>query len=111
MESGGEFAWMSLLQRRADFARKSAAAARTPSIAREFEELAALYNEAMEARHTLPSDAKDEIIRHLQTRAGQFLSEARDLTSRSDSKRADELKYLAGALGAEASRLKNDGTR
>jgi hypothetical protein len=108
MESGGEFQWMSLLQRRADFARKSAAGARTPNIAREFEELAAIYSEAMEARHTLPSDAKDEIVRYLYARANQFLGEARSLTSRSDAARADELKFLAGAFGAEASRLKND---
>lgn len=111
MEQADAFAWLSLLQRRADYARKAAAAARSPDIAHEFEELTALYMEAMEAKHTLPSDAKDEIVRHLQHRAGQFLTDARALTAKSDAKRAEDLKYLAGVFGAEASRLKNDTTR
>jgi predicted kinase len=102
---------MSLLQRRADFARKAAEGARSPTVAHEFEELAAVYNGAMEAKHTQPEDAKSDILRHLHLRANQFLTEARGLTSRSDSARADELKYLAGAFGAEASRLKNDAVR
>ncbi len=33
MEAGINFGWMSLLQRRADYARKTAASARTPGIA------------------------------------------------------------------------------
>jgi hypothetical protein len=111
MEQADAFAWLSLLQRRADYARKAASGARTPDLAHEFEELAAVYLEAMEAKHTPPAEAKDEIIRHLQLRANQFLTEARGLTTKSDAKRADDLKYLAGVFGAEASRLKNDATR
>jgi hypothetical protein len=111
MEQADSFGWLSLLQRRADYARKAAASARTPDIAHEFEELAALYEEAMEAQHTPPAEAKDEIVKHLYSRANQFLMEARKLTANTQAKRADSLKYLAGVFGAEASRLKNDATR
>ena len=100
----GEFAWMSVLQKRADFARKSAEKARSPDVAQEFEELAALYQEAMDAHATPPEQARDDIIRHLQARSSQFLMEARNLV---DQNRADKLKFLAGAFGAEAARLKN----
>ncbi len=100
----GDFGWLSILQKRADFARKSAASARSPDVAQEFEELAALYQEAMDAQSTPPEQAKDDIIRHLQSRSSQFLMEARGLA---DQGRADKLKFLAGAFGAEAARLKN----
>jgi hypothetical protein len=111
MEQADAFAWLSLLQRRADYARKAASGARSPDIAHEFEELAALYTEAMEAKHTPPAEAKDEIVKHLQHRASQFLTDARALTTKSEARRADDLKYLAGVFGAEASRLKNDAAR
>ncbi len=114
MEAGINFGWMSLLQRRADYARKTAASARTPGIAKEFEELAALYETLMEGQ-TLPglktfgeADPKSGLIHHLQSRASQLLMEARGVT---DKGRADELHYLAGVFGAEAARIKNDGVR
>jgi hypothetical protein len=100
----GDFAWLSILQKRADFARKSAEKAHSPEIAHEFEELAALYQEAMDAQKTPPEQAKDDIIRYLQARSHEFLLDARGLV---DEGRADRLKYLAGAFGAEAARLRN----
>ncbi|MGO8920043.1 MAG: hypothetical protein ACLQJR_29435 [Stellaceae bacterium] len=114
METGVDFGWMSLLQRRADYARKTAASARTPAIAKEFEELAALYDTLMEgqtpagAKSITPTDPKGGLIRHLQARAVQFLMDARGI---SDKARADDLRYLGGVFGAEAARLKNDGVR
>jgi hypothetical protein len=111
VEQAESFGWVSMLQRRADYARKAAASARSPNVAHEFEELAALYQEAMEAQHTPPAEARDEIVRHLHLRANNFLTEARRLTAKSEAKRADDLKFLAGAFGAEASRLKNDASR
>lgn len=100
----GDFGWLSILQKRADFARKSAEKARSPEIAHEFEELAALYQEAMDAQKTPPEQAKDDIIRYLQTRSHEFLLDARGLA---DEGRADRLKFLAGVFGAEAARLRN----
>lgn len=114
MEAGVDFAWMSLLQRHADYARKAVAAARSPEIAKEFEELAALYEALMEgevpgtAKAIARSEPKDGLIRHLQARASQLLMDARSIA---DKKRADDLRYIAGVYGAEAARLKNDGVR
>jgi hypothetical protein len=114
MEAGVDLGWMSLLQRRADYARKTATSARTPGIAKEFEELAALYDTLMEggvpagATTFGEADPKTGLIRHLQARASRFLMDARAI---SDKIRADELRYLAGVFGAEAARLKNDGVR
>ncbi|HXY98541.1 MAG TPA: hypothetical protein VEI03_00985 [Stellaceae bacterium] len=113
MEAGVDFGWMSLLQRRADYARKTAASARTPGIAKEFEDLTALYEKLMEGRvPAAPAftsgDPKSGLIRHLQARASQFLMDARSIA---DKARADELRYLAGVFGAEAARLKNDAVR
>jgi hypothetical protein len=115
MEAAEDFGWISLLQRHADYARKSAAAARTPEIAKEFEELTALYEALMEGE--VPAGAKaiargaeprTGLIQHLQARGNQLLMEAR---ATADKKRADDLRYLAGVYGAEASRVKNDGVR
>jgi len=114
-----DFGWLSLLQRRADFIRRSAAGARSPGIAKEFEELAALYDgvagraEAEAARQAgdkaaWRSDPKSTLIKHLLSRSHDFLSQARNTK---DKARAEELKYLSGAYGAEASRIKNDGIR
>lgn len=114
MEDGVDFAWMSLLQRRADYARKAAASARTQEIAKEFEELAALYEALMEgevpasAKAIARSEPKSGLIQHLQARASQLLMDARAIA---DKKRADDLRYLGGVYGAEAARLKNDGVR
>jgi len=114
MEAGVDFGWMSLLQRRADYARKTAASARTPEIGKQFEELAALYESLMEGQVPLgvkafaKGDPKSNLIRHLQSRASQLMLEARATT---DKKRADDLHYIAGVFGAEAARFKNDGTR
>jgi hypothetical protein len=114
MQAGVDFVWMSLLQRRADYARKTAASARTPGITKEFEELAVLYETLMEGQ-TPPgtktfgqADPKSGLIQHLQSRASQLLMDARGVT---DKARADELHYLAGVFGAEAARIKNDGVR
>lgn len=114
MEAGEDFGWISLLQRHADYARKSAAAARTPEIAKEFEELTALYEALMEgevpatAKAIARGEARSGLVQHLQARSSQLMMEAR---ASADKKRADELRYLAGVYGAEASRLKNDGVR
>jgi hypothetical protein len=114
MEDDIDFAMMSLLQRRADYARKSASSARTPAIAKEFEELAGLYESLMEgevpanAKAIARAELKVGLIRHLQARSSQLLMDARGMT---DQKRADDMRYLAGVYGAEAARLKNDGVR
>ncbi len=113
MEAGVDGGWMSLLQRRADYARRTAASARTPSIAKEFEELVALYDTLMEglipgAKSFAQGDPKSGLIRYLQARASQFLMDARTI---GDKTRADELRYLAGVMGAEAARFKNDSVR
>jgi hypothetical protein len=119
METAGDFAWLSLLQRRADYARKSAAGARTPGIAKELGELgelAELYDGVSgraeaEApandKRALPRD-KDGLVQRLMSRSHELLAQARNL---SEKNRADELKYLAGVYGAEAARLKTDGLR
>jgi hypothetical protein len=113
-EAGIDFGWISLLQRRADYARKSVAAARTPEIAKEFEDLAELYEALMEgevpatAKAIARAEPKTGLIQHLQARGNQLLMDARAIT---DKKRADDLRYLAGVYGAEAARLKSDGTR
>jgi ElaB/YqjD/DUF883 family membrane-anchored ribosome-binding protein len=105
---GEDFGWVSLLQVRADYAQKAAANARTPEIAKEFEELAAVYLEMMEhAASGNAAEAKDELLRHLQGRAHHFLMEARNRTG----KVGDDLKYLAGVFGAEASRVQNHAVR
>ena len=118
MGSDSEFAWLSLLQRRAEFARKSAASARSDAVAKEFNALAALYDaiagradasaspeaRVIGSRH----DPKGDLIKHLQSRASELMMQARTVT---DRKKADDLKYLSGAYGAEAARLKNDGIR
>jgi hypothetical protein len=97
----------------------TALGARTPAIARELAELAALYDsvagrtKAEAERHASGkrrplvrgSEGKDGLIRHLMSRAAELLVEARNL---GDEKRADELKYLAGVYGAEAVRLKTN---
>ncbi len=115
METASEdFGWISLLQRRADYARKSVSSARTPEIAKEFEELAALYEALMEgevpatAKAIARAEPKTGLIQHLQARGNQLLMDARGVV---DKKRADDLRYLAGVYGAEAARLKNDGVR
>jgi hypothetical protein len=116
MESAGDFAWLSLLQRRADYARKSAAGARTPGIAKELGELAELYDgasgraeaEAPANDRRAPPRDKDGLVQHLMSRSHELLGQARNL---SDKNRADELKYLAGVYGAEAARLKTDKLR
>lgn len=114
MEGGVNFGWLSLLQRRADYARKVAAAARSPAVAKEFEDLATLYDGLMEGRPPAgansfaQSDPKHSLIRHLQARASQLLMDARSIA---DKTRADDLKYLAGVFGAEAARVKNDDMR
>jgi hypothetical protein len=118
MEQGGDFAWLSLLQRRAEYARKAAASARSEAVAKEFTELAALYDGiAGRAQAETPPEAKQigsredsriDLIKHLQLRAHRFMLDARGV---SDRKRADELRYLSGAFGAEAVRLKNDNMR
>lgn len=114
MEAGVDFGWMSLLQRRADYARKAAGSARTPDIAKEFEELAALYDQLMEGqiptgvKSFSPTDPKGGLIRHLQARASQLMMDARATT---DKRRADDLHYLSGVFGAEAARFKNDSVR
>lgn len=119
MDEGVDFAWLSLLQKRADYARKAAASARTEFLAEELQEMAAFYDgiagraEANAARAALDksvvrSDPKVALIKHLQTKSHEFLSKARTVK---DKKRADELKYLSGAYGAEAARVKNDGLR
>jgi hypothetical protein len=109
-----DLAWHSQLQKRADYARKSAQGARTDRIAQELAELAALYDGvaggaeaaverfATDTRRAPPSD-KDGLIRHLMSRSHELLGQARNL---SDKTHADELKYLAGVYGAEAARLK-----
>ncbi len=114
-----DFGWLSLLQRRADFVRKAAAGARSPGVAKEFEELAQLYDgiagraEAEAARQAgdkvaWRADPKSTLIKHLLSRSHEFLSQARTVK---DKARAEELKYLSGAYGAEAARIKNDGVR
>lgn len=122
MEATGDFAWLSLLQRRADYARKAAIGARTPNIAKELSELAALYDDVagraeVEAarpaaggidRRVPRGNTQDELVRHLLSRSHDFLAKARTL---SDKGRAEELKYLAGVYGAEAARLKNNRMR
>ena len=118
MDARGDFAWLSLLQRRAEYARKAAASARSEAVAKEFAELAALYDGiAGRTQAETPSeakqigkheDAKTDLIKHLQARAHRFMLEARGVN---DRKRADDLKYLSGAFGAEAVRLKNDNMR
>lgn len=113
MEADVDFGWVSLLQKRADYARKSAASARTPEIAKEFEDLAGLYETLMEgqipgSKYFIQVDPKIGLLRHLQARANQLLGDARTLADRG---RADDLRYLAGVYGAEAARLKNDGVR
>jgi hypothetical protein len=122
MDTTGDFAWLSLLQRRADYARKAATGARTPNIAKELSELAALYDDIagraeVEAarpavggidRRVARGNAQDELVRHLLSRSHDFLAKARSLT---DKGRAEELKYLAGVYGAEAARLKTDRMR
>ena len=109
------FGWLSQLQKRADYARKSALAARTASIAKELAELAALYDGVAgraeaeaggaltDQRRVPPPADRDGLVRHLMSRSYELLSEARHL---GDLKRADELKHLAGVYGAEAARLK-----
>jgi hypothetical protein len=109
-----DFAWLSLLQKRADYARKSAQGARTDHIAQELSALASLYDGvagranaevqrlATDKGRAPPSD-KDGLIRHLMSRSHELLGQARNLN---DKKYADELKYLAGVYGAEAARLK-----
>jgi hypothetical protein len=122
MDTSGDFAWLSLLQRRADYTRKVATSARTPNLAKELSELAALYDEVagraeVEAdrpavggidRRAARGNAQDELVRHLLSRSHDFLSKARTLT---DKGRAEEFKYLAGVYGAEAARLKTDRMR
>ena len=118
MGAEGDFAWLSLLQRRAEYARKAAANARSTAVAKEFGDLASLYDGIAgradvatppEARQIgSRKDPKGELIKHLQGRAHQLLMEARTVT---DRRRADDLKYLSGAYGAEAARLKNDTMR
>jgi hypothetical protein len=122
MDTSGDFAWLSLLQRRADYTRKVATSARTPNIAKELSELAALYDDVagraeVEAGHpavggidrrAARGNAQDELVRHLLSRSHDFLSKARTLT---DKGRAEEFKYLAGVYGAEAARLKTDRMR
>jgi hypothetical protein len=116
MDPSVDFGWLSLVQRRADYVRKSVTKARSPGVAKEFEDLAALYDDVLEGQGRLPArvrgisrtDPKSDLIRYLQARASQFLMDARNL---SDPARADELKFLAGAFGAEAARLKNDTVR
>jgi hypothetical protein len=112
-----DFVWLSLLQRRAALARRSALAAPTPNIAKELAELAALYEgfacrAEAEAEHqvkaigqVLPSDGKSDPVRDLMSRSNKLLEQAKNV---SDPRRADELKYLAGVYGAEAARLKTD---
>ena len=118
MEAAGDFAWLSVLQRRAEYARKAAAGARSAAVAKEFEELAALYDGiAGRADAATPPEArqigsrkdpKGGLIKHLQSRAHELMMEARTVT---DRRKADDLKYLSGAYGAEAARLKNDNMR
>jgi hypothetical protein len=118
MESAGDFAWLSVLQRRAEYARKAAAGARSAAVAKEFEALAALYDGVAgrtdpltppEARQIAGrKDPRGELIKRLQSRAHELLMEARTVT---DRRRSDDLKYLSGAFGAEAARLKNDNMR
>jgi len=114
MEAEVDFAWISLLQRRADYARKTAASAPRPAVAKELEELAALYDALMEgkipagAKSITSVDPKGGLIRHLQARANQYLMDARTISNKAC---ADDLRYLAGVFGAEAARLKNDGVR
>jgi putative protein kinase ArgK-like GTPase of G3E family len=118
MNGTADFALFSLLQKRVEFARKSAASARSETVAKEFEGMADLYEEvlgragASAAAPAKPSvsrsDPKSDLVRILQSRAAEFLTKARTVT---DKLRADELKYLAGAYGAEAARLKNEGMR
>jgi hypothetical protein len=114
-----DFAWLSLLQKRADYARKSAAGARTPGIAKGLGELAALYDgiagraeadfeKSSSDGSSAPRDGRDILIQQLMSRSLELLSQARNP---SDKKRADELKYLAGVYGAEAARIKTDRMR
>lgn len=110
-----DFDWLSLLQRRASLARRSALAAPTPHIAKELAELAALYEAAAccaegEAKHQvmrrmLQSEGKSDLVRDLMSRSNKLLEQAKNLN---DPRRADELKYLAGVYAAEAARLKTD---
>jgi len=101
---GGDFGWVSLLQVRADYVRKAATNARTPNIGKEFEELASVYQEMMDHADTSDAaEAKGKLTRYLLSRAAHFLREARSLTG----KAGDDLKYLAGVFGAEASRVQN----
>lgn len=118
MNSEGNFGWLSLLQRRAEYARKAAAGARSAAVTKEFEDLAALYDgiagrtdtaTAPEARQIAGrKDPRGELIKHLQSRAHLLMMEARTVT---DRRRSDDLRYLSGAYGAEAARLKNDTMR
>lgn len=110
MERHEDFGWLSLLQRRADYARKAASAARSPEIAKELKDLAAVYEEAMEhgASAATSAEAKSQIVRHLQGRANEFLMEARKMNGKA---RGDDFKYLAGLFGAEAARVKSDAVR
>ncbi|HUH83941.1 MAG TPA: hypothetical protein VLX85_04995 [Stellaceae bacterium] len=118
MNFESNFAWLSLLQRRAEYARKAAAGARSAAVAHEFEALALLYDgiagrvdtaTPAEARQIAGrKDPRGELIKHLQSRAHELMMEARTAT---DRQRADDLKYLVGAYGAEAARLKNDNMR
>jgi len=118
MNFESNFAWLSLLQRRADYARKAAAGARSAAVAQELEELALLYD-GIAGRVDAPTppvarqiagrkDPKGELIKHLQSRARELMMDGR---TAGDRQRADDLKYLAGAYGAEAARLKNDNVR
>ena len=119
MDASEYFGWLSLLQRRADYARKAAGEARTPAIAEELKELASLYDDtagrveedaarAPKDRRIAREDSRNELVTYLQSRSHAFLSQARGLV---DLKRADELKHIAGIYGAEAARLKSGEVR
>lgn len=114
MDTGIDFGWMSLLQKRTDYVRKMVTTARTPEIAKEFEELAELYQTLMDgqtpmlAKYFLQMEPKIALLHHLQARASQLLADAREIA---DKGWADDLRYLAGVYGAEAARFKNGGVR
>jgi hypothetical protein len=114
MDAAENFAWLSLLQRRADYARKAASEARTPAVAAELKELASLYDDtagrvekdsahSAKDRRAAREYSRNELVSHLQARSHAFLAQARGLA---DEKRANELRYIAGIYGAEASRLR-----
>jgi len=110
MSNAPEKVWVAVLRRRAEQMRKSAETARTPFIAEELGELAQIYDDAAIRAETQPPlpiaphmrpDPRAEMIQYVQHRAHLYL-----VQSRTNLRQAEELKFLSGAFGAEAARLR-----